>query len=593
MAFFKGQATDYQDMMDIIKNLAKDDHISVADIYDGGINYAIGDTIVLAGGTKYHEPEFEVRGINSGDYITVAAVNAGGSTYAVGDSLVPTTGTYSVAPVLEVLTESSGVVTSILIKNPGICSAQPSNPVATTSDGSGTGCTIDFTFAAGTGIITAIHIADAGVYTSQASNPVLQNTSSGSGTGAKFEVTYVDTAWEALVDFEAYEATVTAISAAGTDYTVNDIVTVVGGSFTVAATVKITAVSGGVPTAVTVNSGGEYISTPSNPASTSGGSGSGLTLTMTWAYTVVEHKYLMLHNTTTDQHIGWKSLKETTPETAYLLQCTGFTGFNSLSTPWNEQPGAILAGGVREDCYVPLSGGGTPATITYWISIDDERIVAAFKVASVYPNFYMGAVDPFLTSNEWGYSQLILGCLARKSPYTYGGTDFAGMNNPGVYLAGQSAYGGPGWLRKPDGTFTQVANWELISGNPTALTQDDVIQITPCAGTYYNPPAIPNSWYATTTNWGELFNVKAVIPASQDELKRVNDGFMLVPCTLVSDDETKGDSRLFGSMRGIFCFNPDGAISSEDRIYIGNDVYRCFQNCDKSNRNYFFAIREN
>jgi len=139
MAWFKGTATDYQDMMDIIKNLAKDDHISVADIYDGGIDYAVGDTIVLAGGTKYHEPEIEVRGVTSGDYITVAAVNAGGTGYVIGDSLVPTTGTYDVAPVLEVLTLSGSAVATILILNPGVASAQPTNPVATTSDGAGTG----------------------------------------------------------------------------------------------------------------------------------------------------------------------------------------------------------------------------------------------------------------------------------------------------------------------------------------------------------------------------------------------------------------------------------------------------------------------
>lgn len=590
MAFFKGQATDYQDMVDILKNLAKDDHISISDIYDGGIDYAVGDTIVLAAGTKYHEPELEVRGVTSGDYITVAAVNAGGSTYSVGDSLVPTTGTYDIAPVLEVLTESAGAVTSILIKNPGVCSAQPSNPVSTTSDGSGTGCTIDFTFTAGTGIINAIHIADAGVYTSQASNPVLQNTSSGSGTGAKFEVTYTDTAWEAKVDYVADEATATAISVAGTGYTVDDIVTIVGGSFTEAATVKVTAVSGGVPTSVSVNSAGNYITTPSNPASTSGGTGTGLTLTMTYAESVEERQYLMLHNTNSDQYLGWLTLKETSPETAYVLQLAGFTGFNSVSTPWDQQPGATLAISDREDCYVPLSGGGTPATISYWISIQDERITASFKVASIYPNMYMGEVDKFLTATEWAYPQLILGCMARKSPYTYGGADFAGMNNPGVWTAGSSTYGGPGWLRKPDGTFTQVANWEVVSGNPNLLVTDDVVQITPCAGTLYTPPAAPNSWYVSSHNWGELFNVKTIIPAAQDELKRVNSDFMLVPCTLVSDI---GERRLFGSLRGVFCFNPDGSINSEDRIYIGSDVYRCFQNCSKSNRNYFFCVKEN
>ncbi len=590
MAFFKGEANNYQDMLDILKNLAKDDHISVADVYDGGTGYAIGDTIVLASGTKYHEPELEVRGVTAGDYITVAAVNAGGTGYDIGDSLVPATGTYDVDPVLEVLTLSGSAVATILIKNPGVASAQPSNPVATTSDGGGTGCTIDFTFVAGTGICTIVHIADAGTYTLQASNPVLQNTSSGSGTGAKFEVTYVDTAWETLIDYVADEATATVIAVAGTGYSVNDIVTIVGGSFTAAATVKITAVSGGVPTTVEVNSGGNYITTPSNSATTSGGSGAGLTLTMTYDESVEERKYLMIHNTVTDQYIGWQSLKETSPETAYVLQCNGFSGFNSISTPWDEQPGAVSSDSDREDMYVPLSGGGSPATINYWISIHDLRIAAGFKIASIYPNMYLGAPDKFLTTSEWNYPQLILGCIARKSPYTYGGNDFAGMNNPGVQTAEQSAYGGPGWLRKPDGTFTQVANWEIVNGNPTLLTTDDVIQITPCAGTKYVIPDIPNAWYSIAHNWGEVFNVKTIIPASQDELKRVNDQFMLVPCTLVSD---VGERRLFGSLRGIYALNPDGVINSEDRIYIGTDVYRCLQNCGQSNRNYFFVMREN
>jgi hypothetical protein len=49
---------------------------------------------------------------------------------------------------------------------------------------------------------------------------------------------------------------------------------------------------------------------------------------------------------------------------------------------------------------------------------------------------------------------------------------------------------------------------------------------------------------------------------------------------------------MYGTMRGIFCFNPDGVLDAEDRIFIGSNVYRCFQNCNKSNRNYFFAIKE-
>lgn len=589
MAFFKGQATDYHDMMDVIKNLAKDDHVSAVAIQDGGTGYAIGDTITLSGGTKYHEPELEVRGISSGDYITVAAVNAGGTGYNIGDSLVPTTGTYSVDPELEVLTLSGSAVATILIKNPGICSAQPSNPVATTSDGSGTGCTIDFTFAAGTGIVTAVHIADAGVYTTQATNPVAQNTSSGSGTGATFNFTYTDTAWETKVDYKAYEATVVAISAAGTGYTVDDIVTVVGGSFTVAATVKITAVSAGVPTSVAIHTeAGDYISTPSNPAATSGGTGSGLTLTMTWAYSAEEWKYLMIHNTTSDQYVGWRAHKDTVPEDAHTLQCTGFTGFNSVSTPWDQQPGTTAAA-ATQGTYVPLSGGGSPATIYYWISIQDERITAVFKVASVYPNMYLGAIDTFLTVSEWAYPQLIMGCLTQEHPYTYGGVDFAGMNNPGAWQYDSSTYPGPGWLRWADGNLYQVQNWEVAGGNPFYDDAEN-IKISPAGGTNYDPPAIPNGWYGTPNhNWYDMFR-STIIVGTQEELLRINTDFMLLPCSLSTID---GFDQLFGNMAGIFAFNPDGAINAEDQIYIGSDVYRCFQNCNKSNRNYFFAMREN
>ncbi len=591
MAFFKGTTTDYHAMMDVIKNLAKDDHISALTIQNGGTGYVVDDTITLAGGTKYHEPELQVRSISSGDYVTVAAVNAGGSTYSVGDTLVPTTGTYSVVPELTVATESGGAVTGITIHNPGICSAQPSNPVATTSDGSGTGCTIDFTFAAGTGIITSCHIADAGVYTAQASNPVAQNTTSGSGVNATFDLTYVDTAWEVKIDFKPYEATATAISAAGTGYTADDIVTVVGGSFTVAATVKVLTVSGGVPQTIEVHTeAGDYISTPSNPAATSGGTGTGLTLTMTWAYTTVEWKYLMIHNTTSDQYVGWRAHKDTDPEDAYTLQAVGFTGFNTINTPWTQQPGSTGAA-ATQGTYVPLSGGGSPATISYWISIQDERIAAAFKVASVYPNMYLGEPDAFLTAGEWAYPQLILGCLAAEHPYTYGGVDFAGMNNPGVFTLPYSAtYAGPGWLRWSNGVLYQVANWQVTGGNPD-YEVDEVIKISPSGGTNYTVPAAPNGWYSIQNqNWRDMFLETTTISGSQEELLRVDDEFVLLPCVLSTID---GSDQLFGNMRGIFALNPDSVVNAEDQIWVGSVAYRCFQNCNKSNRNYFFAMREN
>jgi len=589
MAFFKGTATDYHDMLTILNKLVQDDHVSAVTVQDGGTGYALGDTISLAGGTKNHEPELMVRGATSGDYITVAAVNTGGTGYGIGDSLVPTTGTYTVAPELEVLTLSGSAVATILIKNPGVASAQPTNPVVTTSDGAGTGCTIDFTFTAGTGIITACHIADAGVYTTQATNPVAQNTTSGSGVGAEFNLTYTDTAWETKVNYVSEEATAAIISVAGTGYTEDDKVTVVGGSFTEATVVNIDSESGGVPTAVSVYSAGDYVTTPGNPAATSGGTGSGLTLTVTWDDSVEEWKSLMIHNTTSDQYIGWRAHKDTIPEDAYTLQCTGFTGFNSVSIPWDQHPGSSAATATK-GTYLPLSGGSSPATINYWISVQDERVAGMFKVASVYPNMYLGAPDTFLTDAEWGYPQVILGCLTQEHPYTYGGVDFAGMNNPGAKAIGSSTYPGPGWLRWSDGNLYQIANWEESSGNPSYV-YGEAINISPSGGTSYPVNAAPNNWYSPSNyNWREMFKEQLTISAGLDELRRVNDEFILVPCVLSTVD---GIIQLYGNLNGIFAINPDGDVNAEDQIWVNGAAYRCFQNCTKSNRNYFFAMREN
>lgn len=579
MAWFKGTATDYQDFLNQLANLVQDDHISAATVANGGTGYALGDTITLAGGTKNHEPEIEVISVSSGDYVSGAAVNAGGTGYAVGDKIYPDAGTYSVTPELEVTSESSGVVTGLQINNPGICSATPSNPVATTSDGSGTGLTVDLTFTPGTGIITGIHISDAGVYTSQASNPVSQNTSSGSGTGAKFTVTYTDTAWEVKIDYDAQEASAVAISVAGTGYTADDVVTIVGGTFTEACTVKIDTVSSGVPTAVSLVTAGEYSSTPSNPASTSGGTGTGLTLTMTWGDAADETKYLMIHNTTSDQYLGWRGFKVTSPDDAYMYELCGFTGFNSLSTPWDEQPGSSSP----RACYIALSGGASPATIYYWISVQDTRIVGAFKVGSVYPNMYLGELDTYLTDSEYAYSQLLVGCLVNGVPYDYSGLDYCGMDHPGA----SSSNVGPGHLRSPDGSWVIIQNWYLSSGVPTTFNLGGKIQ--PGAGCDYSAPSSPNNWYSTDNQtWTQMFTDDVSISSNQDSLKGPNGEFTLIPCTVVN----YYTSKIYGNMRGVFKFNPAGLVTSESRILVGTDRYRAFSNCGKTNRNFFFAIKE-
>jgi hypothetical protein len=74
------------------------------------------------------------------------------------------------------------------------------------------------------------------------------------------------------------------IVSGGTGYTVNDAITVVGGTFTQAITFTVASVSGGVVTGLTATNGGTYSVLPTGTLSTTGGTGTGLTLTIdTWA----------------------------------------------------------------------------------------------------------------------------------------------------------------------------------------------------------------------------------------------------------------------------------------------------------------------
>jgi hypothetical protein len=79
-------------------------------------------------------------------------------------------------------------------------------------------------------------------------------------------------------------ANTATVAGGGTGYTLNDTITLVGGTPTAgAATYTVSAVSSGVITAVTALNFGSYSALPTNPVSVTGGTGTGATLTVTWA----------------------------------------------------------------------------------------------------------------------------------------------------------------------------------------------------------------------------------------------------------------------------------------------------------------------
>lgn len=98
------------------------------------------------------------------------------------------------------------------------------------------------------------------------------------------------------------------IAAGGSSYAVNDELTVSGGTQTQQAIFIVTAVSGGAVTAVTpkATQRGAYTVLPANPASTTtGGSGSGCTLTVTWIYSTTNTKEWWVGGADTVVTDGW------------------------------------------------------------------------------------------------------------------------------------------------------------------------------------------------------------------------------------------------------------------------------------------------
>lgn len=89
---------------------------------------------------------------------------------------------------------------------------------------------------------------------------------------------------EAAVSPTQYEASSGDVSAGGSGYVQDEDLTVVGGTSSVAAIFNADTVGGsGEVTALSVDTAGVYTVLPDNPVDTTGGSGTGATIDVTWA----------------------------------------------------------------------------------------------------------------------------------------------------------------------------------------------------------------------------------------------------------------------------------------------------------------------
>ena len=204
------------------------------------------DSYLLTDGTEYQ--------YNSGYYYNPeVTVNSGGTGYSINDILTVSGGIGT--PIqLKVIETNSGIVTSVAIVNSGNYTTTPTNPVSVTG-GTGTGATFNL-----------------GNYSVQPDYiTVLQSTKS-----------------------KEFINDITSIVNNGSNYEVNDILTVIGGNGQ-SATIIVDSVSNtGAIISAKILDTGLYDTAPTNPVSVTGGTGSGASFNIAIQSTFDDNKKLTI-----------------------------------------------------------------------------------------------------------------------------------------------------------------------------------------------------------------------------------------------------------------------------------------------------------
>jgi len=141
-------------------------------------------------------------------------------------------------------------------------------------------------------IITSVPSSSNGLGLYQINNSVSNGTVTGititnAGTGftAPPTITVANPPFgtTATVTWNSIGVSAVTVTAGGTGYTVGDILTGFGGTYSTACQVRVSTVSSGVITAVSIVVAGTYTASPTSPAVFNGGTGKGCTLTLTFS----------------------------------------------------------------------------------------------------------------------------------------------------------------------------------------------------------------------------------------------------------------------------------------------------------------------
>jgi hypothetical protein len=509
--------------------------------------------------TSYKNLLDQMIQVATSDHVSTCAVNAAGTGYVVGDILSVAGGTKTHTATLRVTTVGGG------------------------------------------GSVTGLRIETGGAYTA---NPTLTGNAltGGTGSGCTANLTMADTGW--TVKRQTQQAVSATVGAGGSGYTVGDDITIAGGfGVTTAAVFNVDSVSSGAVTAVSLVTAGMYEDVPTNPASVTGGTGTGATLNVTWAaYSGANEKQCILEGVgggSDEILVGVKTYTQSAGlNTAKNWTLVGMTAYNAglaFESQAGISPGATpsSAGGA----YVPLHDNGGSFPIDFWFSITSRRIIGVAKVENAvrthYASWYIGWLNQFGTADEYPYPICIAGSSARFDTY-FADVElrFSGITE----VIGISGRTGPMYYRTTSSAWQTVANsilndvasptrsasnsFTLYPSGQTSLsgiaTEDNIIG----DGSFTWDDVIPPTGVPGTETW-QLFDT----PNTGDDYK------LLVPTCIVSSSGTEQD--IVGELDNVYWVSAIGGVTSEDTLVIGTDRYRIFQNGNRTQEFTFMAILEN
>jgi len=420
--------------------------------------------------------------------------------------------------------------------------------------------------------------------------------------------------------------TIASIVAGGSSYVVGDELTVSGGTFSPsAAKIRVTGVSGGAVTTAVISEGGAYTVDPTGTLSTTGGTGTGCTITATFTSngwtnnmdnTPSGEREIWFEGTgagSDEIHVGIKTfnaLSQGGIDQAYNWGICAATGHNG-GLDWWEQPGispgfdSIGDPDTDGGAFVPLKTTDASYPIDYWISVTPRRIKGAMKMENGsiihYSSFYAGFMNQFGTSTEYPYPIYTGGSSYRYNTFF---EDTAPRYTGISEAMGSNSLVGPGFYRTFDDLWISVKNSSANDGGSPSRVAAENYTMYPSSKT---SSAAIDSNYDRIVSDASGFNWNDIIPSSgipgtptyrlEPTPNTGDDLYSLIPCTIVASktDGGRNDLDVLGELDGVFWISGGGtpAPTSEDYVDIGDVRYRIFQNGNRSETFSLMAMEEN